>query len=395
MADSEMELKNRTSDKLKDSPDSPDCEQSEPLDFKRSERIDLSTLVSLSDFELAVKDFISPMAYEYLLAGASDEVTLGWNRQSFNNLRLRPRVLIDVSEIDTNVRLLGERLPFPILLAPCAYQRLFHEEGELATVRGANQAKAIFTLSTMGTTSVEAVVQEATNAVWFQLYVQRDKAFTKSIIQRVEDAGVKALMITVDTPVIGTRNRETRIKFQLPSEFERPQLSGFKWDDSTTHRPRDGEIYSSLFDPKLNWKDVEWMCSFARVPVLLKGILNPDDAAIACDSGVAGVIVSNHGARNLDTVPAAIDALPEVVERIAGRMPVLMDGGVRRGTDVLKAIAFGADAVFIGRPYLYGLGVAGAAGVARVINILRNEFEMAMALTGCTSIEKIGKTVIW
>ncbi len=362
------------------------------MDLIQSEHPDA---VCLSDFEAAARERISHIAYEYITGGASDEVTVRWNREAFEKIRLRPRILVDVSAIDTTINLFGTELPFPILLAPTAYHRLVHPDGELATARGASQAGATFVVSTMATTSIEDVAAETSQPLWFQVYVQPDRSFTRDLVQRVEAAGIKALCVTVDTPVIGTRNRELRSRFALPPELERPNLSGLTYTSDTTHRPREGEIYSSLFDPKFTWRDIEWLCSFARVPVLLKGVLNPDDAEIALDSGAAGMIVSNHGGRNLDTVPATIEALPEVVERVQGRMPVLLDGGIRRGTDVLKAIALGATAVLIGRPYLYGLGAAGADGVARVINILRNEFAMAMALCGKTSIAEINSSVLW
>jgi 4-hydroxymandelate oxidase len=355
----------------------------------------ITEAVCLSDFEALARERLSPMAYEYVSGGAGSEVTLRWNEEAFQEIRLRPKVLVDVSHIDTGVNLFGEPMPFPILLAPAAYHCLVHPEGELATARGASAAGATFVVSTMATTSVEEIAAVSTTPLWFQLYVQPDRGFTKSLIQRAEDAGCRALCVTVDTPVIGTRNREMRLKFALPEGMSRPNLRGLQITPETIHRPREGEIYASVFDPKLSWKDIEWILSFARVPVVLKGVMNPDDAEIAVKSGVSGIIVSNHGARNLDTSPATIDALPQVAERIAGRMPILMDGGIRRGTDVLKALALGANAVLIGRSYLYGLGAAGAEGVTRVINILRAEFEMSMALTGKTSIAAIDTSVLW
>ena len=200
--------------------------------------------------------------------------------------------------------------------------------------------------------------------------------------------------MTVDTPVAGARNREERAGFRLPAGMELPHLKGLA-TAGTRHSPSEGEIFSPILDPTLTWKDIEWLRSFAKVPVLLKGVLNADDADQAARLGVSGIIVSNHGARNLDTVPATIDALPSVVHRVAGRMPVLVDGGIRRGTDVLKAIALGASAVLIGRPYLYALGVAGAAGVTRTLSILRGEFQIAMALTGRRSIAEIDRSVLW
>ena len=356
---------------------------------------DLSTLASVMDFEPLAQARLSHMAYEYLSAGASDEITMRWNKEAFDKIRLRPRVLVDVSELDTGLNLYEKFIPHPILLAPCAYHGLFHPAGELETARGANKGDATFVISTMASVCVEDIVRACKPPPWFQLYVQPDKGYTKELIQRIENAGCAALCVTVDTPVIGTRNREARVKFRLPETLRRPHLEPVLGKGETTHRPKDGQIYSSFFSPSLNWNDIEWMKLFVRVPLLLKGVMSGDDAEIAAQVGVEGLIVSNHGARNLDTVPAAIEALPEVVEAIAGRMPVLLDGGVRRGIDVLKAIALGATAVLIGRPYLYGLSAAGADGVAKVLSILRTELAMAMALTGCTSLAKITQSVLW
>ncbi len=350
--------------------------------------------VNLFDFEPLARARISPTAWEYISGGAGDEVTLRWNRESFDRIRLRPQILIDVSRLDTRVKLFDRELPHPILLAPAAYQRMVHPEGELATAKGAGATGATMVVSTMATASVEEIAAAATRPLWFQLYVQPDRTFTRDLVQRARTAGCQALVVTVDTPVVGLRNREMRIKFALPPGMDRPNLKGLK-TTSTSHLPPENEIYSAVLDPKLTWKEIDWLRSLARVPVLLKGVLNPDDAERAVQSGVSGIIVSNHGARNLDTLPATIEVLPEVVARVAGRIPVLMDGGVRRGTDVLKALALGAGAVLIGRPYLYGLAAAGAEGVARVVNILRREFEMAMALTGRTSIASIDSSVLW
>ncbi|MFN7947354.1 MAG: alpha-hydroxy acid oxidase [Blastocatellia bacterium] len=354
----------------------------------------VAATVNLFDFEPLARSRLSAMAWEYISGGAGDEVTLRWNRESYDRLRLRPRILTDVSKLDTRVTLFGRELQFPILLAPTAYHRMIHPEGELATVKGAGAAGAVMTVSTMATTGVEEIAAAAKQPLWFQLYVQPDRAFTRDLVQRAEAAGCQALVVTVDTPVVGLRNREMRIRFTLPPGMDRPNLKGLK-TSSTSHLPPENEIYSAVLDPKLTWQDIDWLRSFSRVPVLLKGVLNPDDADRAVQAGVAGIIVSNHGSRNLDTLPATIDVLPEVVAKVNRRVPVLVDGGIRRGTDVLKALALGANAVLIGRPYLFGLAAGGADGVARVVGILKREFEMAMALTGRTSIASIDSTVLW
>jgi 4-hydroxymandelate oxidase len=299
-----------------------------------------------------------------------------------------------VSQLDTRVTLFGLEQPYPILLAPTAYHKLAHAEGEIATARGAGAAGATLIVSTSATTSLEDVARAATRPVWFQLYVQRDREFTRELVRRAETSGYQALVVTVDSPVLGPRYRETRTKFALPPGAERANFKGLI-TATGGQRPSESTIYTAVLDPKLTWKEIEWLRTLTKLPMVLKGILNPEDAARAVELGASGIVVSNHGGRNLDTLPATIDALPEVAARVAGRVPVLVDGGIRRGTDVLKAIAFGASAVLIGRPYLYGLAVGGADGVTRVVNILRREFEMAMALTGRTSVAQIDRSVIW
>jgi 4-hydroxymandelate oxidase len=268
---------------------------------------------------------------------------------------------------------------------------LCHPEGELATVQGANEAAAGMVLSSFSTVSVEEVAAAIRQPLWFQLYFQADRGLTEQMVRRAEAAGCKALCLTVDTPVLGARHRESRTSFALPKEFKLPNLNL----GSVSHRPVRSAIYSELLNPKLNWNDISWLCSIARIPVLLKGVLNPEDAVRSLDTGVGGIIVSNHGARNLDTLPSTAEALPRVAEKVNGRVPILVDGGIRRGTDVLKALALGAKAVLVGRPYLYALAYAGAEGVARAIGILQTELMMAMALTGRTSVEQIDRSVLW
>jgi 4-hydroxymandelate oxidase len=338
---------------------------------------ELEPLLSLFDFETEAHTRIPHGAWERISGGSADEITLRWNREAYEHIRLKPRILVDVSKLDTRVRLFGQELPFPILLAPTGGQRFIHPEGEVAAARGAAAANSIYVISSSASMKVEDIASSTKGPVWFQLYVQKDRAFTRDLVQRAEDSGCRALCVTVDSPTFGTRNREDRAKKELP-ERELPNLKG-----------------KDYLDPTLTWKDVDWLRSFARRPVLLKGVLNPDDAATAVKAGASGIIVSNHGARNLDTVPATIDALPLVVEKVAGRVPVLVDGGIRRGTDIIKAFALGASAVQIGRPYLWGLGISGAEGVTRVVEILRKEFEIAMALTGRPTIASIDRSVLW
>jgi 4-hydroxymandelate oxidase len=349
--------------------------------------------ICLADFEPLAKAKMPTMGWEYINGGAGDELTMKWNKEAYQRIRLKPHVLVDVSRLDTRVTLFGQAHAFPILLAPTAAQKLTHPEGELATARGAAAAGAAMILSSFSNTSLEEVAAVAKTPLWFQLYAQTDHGFTRDLVQRAEAGGYRALCLTVDTAVAGARNRETRANVKLSPLPNLKSLKGFGSEGAV--RTGSLDIFSSVLDAALSWKDVEWLRSFAKIPLLVKGVLNPEDADRAVKAGVAGIIVSNHGGRNLDTVPATIDALPEVADKVAGRVPVLVDGGIRRGTDVLKALALGAIAVLIGRPYLYGLGAQGEAGVTKVVNILQREFAMAMALTGRTNIASIDRSVIW
>jgi 4-hydroxymandelate oxidase len=342
--------------------------------------------LTVDDFELLARQRLSHMAYEFLAGGAGDEATLRWNRESYERIRLRPRVLEDVTLLDTTVTLFGQTMPSPILLAPVAYQRLLHAEGEVASVRGAGATGTTFVVSTATNCRIEDIAAAATAPLWLQIYIQEDRGTTRDLIARARAAGVSVLCLTVDTPVVGARNRQARANFRMPPELETPHLDAANRDRLTVVSPKRVAV---------TWAEVDWLRSIAGVPLLLKGILDPDDAARALDHGADGIVVSNHGARNLDTVPATIDALPHVASRVAGRVPLLVDGGIRRGTDVVKALALGATAVLIGRPYAFALAADGAEGVARVVTILRQELETAMALLGRRCIADLDAGVLW
>ena len=348
------------------------------LNLKKGDPIDLSEFINLYDFEKKAEGKMTKMAFEYVASGAADEFTVKWNRQALDSIKLNPTVLTDVTKLDTKVSLFGHELSHPILIAPTAFHKIMHPEGELATARGASAASTIYVVSSFTTTPIEEIAKVATQPLWFQLYVRDDRAFTKDVVQKAEAQGCKAICVTVDTPVGGARNRQQRVKFKLPDNVHAP--------------------YSVNLGPQkipLTWKDIEWLQSFSKIPVLVKGILNPDDAERAIQKGVSGIIVSNHSGRNLDTVPATIEALPRIAAKVNKRVPILMDGGIRRGTDVLKAIALGANAVLVGKPICFGLACGGAEGVEKVLSILKYEFELAMALTGKASIASIDSSVIW
>ena len=349
-------------------------------------------LVNLFDYEAQALARLPEMVREYLRGGAGDELTLRRNRERLDALQLLPRVLRDVSRLDTSCALLGRTHRAPILIAPTAYHRLFHDAGEVATARGAAAAQVTMVVSSVATTPLDDVARACPGHRWFQLYVQRDRGFTQEVMRIAEASGYEALVLTADTPVLGSRDREKRVGFELPAHLSRanfPQVHGDRGHHDTDH------IYNPHLDASLTWKDLEWLCAHTRLPIAVKGVLAPDDARLAVEHGAAAVIVSNHGGRNLDTVPATIDALPGVVAAVAGRVPVLMDGGVRRGTDVLKALALGARAVLIGRPVIWGLACNGEHGVERVLQLLRLEFEAAMALCGLTSLDRIGPEALW
>lgn len=340
-------------------------------------------LVSVYDFEAAAKRKLSVPAWEYFNGGSADEITLRRNRSALDALQLKPQVLVDVTRIDTSHTLLGHFMEHPILLAPTSSHLLAHPDAEIATARGAAAAKAVLIASTNSNRSIEDICNAASGPVWFQLYVEDDRKRVQALIERAEAAGCKALCITVDNPLAYARNREERVKAQAPIlPFPNTGIQS-------------GPGGRGLSRRHFNWSDLGWIQSIAQTPIILKGILNPVDADQAAKRGVAAIIVSNHGGRVLDTEPATIEVLPAVVDRVAGRVPVLFDGGIRRGTDILKGLASGASAVLIGRPYIYGLSVAGPDGIRDVVGILRSELEGAMAMTGRVRLDDIDRSVFW
>lgn len=342
-------------------------------------------LINLFDYEEAARRRLDRMAFDYYASGAHDEITLSENHAAYDRLRLRYRVLGGVGERDLSTSLLGARLSMPVVVAPTAFQRLAHPDGELATARACGAAGTAMMLSTLSTTPLEEVTAAADGPVWFQLYVYRDRPTTADLVARAEEAGCEAIVLTVDAPLLGTRERDVRNGFHLPEGLALENLTagGMRGIPRTAEGSGLAAYAASLIDPDLDWEDVAWLRSITGLPVLLKGIVHPEDARLAVEHGASGIVVSNHGGRQLDTAVATVEALPEVADAVAGRVPVLVDGGVRRGTDVVKALALGADAVAVGRPVLWGLAVDGEAGVARVLGLLREELDLALALCGC------------
>lgn len=350
---------------------------------------------SVTDYQTLAKGIIEPSALAYLEGGSADEQTLAWNSSAFSSIKLQGKSLCDFNGANTQLNLLGNRFEFPMLLAPIAWHKLFHEGGELATVQAASALGAGMVLSTQASTSLEEVISQANNPLWLQLYIQKDRAFTADLVKRAEQVGYQALVVTIDAPVNGIRNREQKANFQLPAGISSVNLAGMQVQQTPTAGLLESPLFSGFLTANPTWRDIEWLQSLTRLPILLKGITSPLDAEQAIGLGVQGLIVSNHGGRVLDTLPATVELLPVIAKQVAGRIPVLMDGGIRRGTDILKALALGAQAVLIGRPYIYALAVAGAVGVAHLMSILRAELEAAMVLTGCKSLMDINERVLW
>jgi isopentenyl diphosphate isomerase/L-lactate dehydrogenase-like FMN-dependent dehydrogenase len=304
------------------------------------------------------------------------------NRAAFERWILRPRMLVDVSRVTTATTVLGTESSMPLFVAPTAFQRTVHPDGDLAMARGAAAVGTAMCLSTFATATIEDVAEAAPDAPrWFQLYWSSDRGFVRDVVQRAEAAGFGAIILTVDLPRLGRRERDLRTGFEVPEELPVPAFAAL----AEASRAVSPEDISWAVDDTLTWQDLEWLRSVSALPLLVKGILTAEDAVLAAETGAEGVVVSNHGGRQLDGVAATLDALPDVVEAVGDRMAVLMDGGIRRGIDVVKALALGAQAVLAGRPPLWGLAAGGAEGVQRVLELLRDEIELTLALCGCTS----------
>ena len=344
--------------------------------------MDGDSLLNVWDYQRAAEERLDPGALGYFAGGANDEWTLRENIAAYARWVLRPRVLVDVSRVTTATTVLGTEVSLPVLVGPTAFQRMAHPDGEAATARGAAAAGTVMTLSTIATATIEEIAAAApTGARWFQLYWSPDRGIVRDLVERAVAEGYSAILLTVDLPVGGRRERDLRTGFEVPAEVPVPAFVAHERQAANVSPTQIGQVV----DSSVTWHDLEWLRSLSALPLAVKGILTAEDALLACEAGADGIVVSNHGGRQLDCVSASLDALPEVVEAVAGRAEVLMDGGIRRGTDVVKALALGAGAVLAGRAPLWGLAVDGAAGVQRVLELLRAEIELALALCGCAS----------
>ncbi|MGW4642137.1 alpha-hydroxy acid oxidase [Sphaerisporangium sp. NPDC004334] len=335
--------------------------------------------VNLREFEPAARARLDPAHYDYFAGGAQDEITVAANEAAFRRRALVPRVLRGQGPPRLEVTVLGETASMPVLLAPTAFHRLAHPDGELATARAAAEAGVIMIAAMLSTVTIEEIAACGPK-LWFQLYIQPDLGFTTSLVRRAEDAGCRALVVTADSPALGRNERGDRSGFyDLPPGMYCANMV------QKGQEGRDDEVRQVALSPDLSFRHLDWLRETTSLPIVLKGVLHPADARLAVEHGVDAIVVSNHGGRQLDTVPASLDRLPLVADAVRGQVPLLLDGGVRRGTDVVKALALGADAVAIGRPALWGLAVAGRAGVERVLTLLRNELANALTLCGAAS----------
>ena len=352
---------------------------------------DLSRFINIHDLERGAREAVEGMIFDYYAAGAHDEITARENRAAFDRLALLPRVMIDVATRDSSIDLLGVRHDAPMLVAPMAMQRLAHPDGELAMARAAAAARIGMVVSTVSTTPIEEIHAVLPSPLWFQLYVYPDKGLTRRLVERAERAGAQALVLTVDTPVLGRRERDVRNEFRLPPGLTLAhEMPGDSQVLPHVHVESGLAVHAAgMLNPSLTWSDVEWLRSITSMPVLLKGIMRSGDARRAEEHGASGIIVSNHGGRQLDTALPTISALSAVANAVGGRIPVLLDGGIRRGTDILKALALGASAVLVGRAALWGLCCGGEAGARHALSILRAELDLAMALCGAPTIRAI------
>ncbi|MEX0663614.1 MAG: alpha-hydroxy acid oxidase [Acidimicrobiia bacterium] len=373
----------------------------------------LARCQNIEDLRRAARRRLPRPVFDYVEGGAEDEITLHRNTEAFDDLVLTPRVLRDVDAVDLSTTILGEPSPLPLALAPTGFTRMTHHEGELAVARSAQRAGIPYTLSTMGTRSIERVAAESSGSLWFQLYVWRDRGLAKELIERAKAAGYRALVLTVDVPVPGARERDLRNGLTIPPSlgvrtfFEGARHPHWWWNflmrdavsfECVSDRAADPSgvmaLLAEQFDPSVTWNDLDWIHDAWDGPFVLKGIVDADDARRAADAGVTGVVVSNHGGRQLDRGPAAIAALPAVVEAVGDRLDVLFDSGIRRGRDILTALALGARACLVGRAYLYGLGVAGERGVDRAIELLTGELRRSMQLVGARTVSELEPSMV-
>lgn len=349
--------------------------------------------VSLADYERHFHAMMDPAIRAYIAGAAADGITQHENRAALERLRLLPRVMADLSQASARTTLFGQPLEYPVLIGPTAFHKLVDPDGEIATVQAAGLTRTWMTVSVQASVTLEEVSRHASAPLWFQLYLQPRRDDTLSLVRRAEDAGYRAIVVTADAVVSGIRNIEQRAGFRLPPGISAVNLASFAPNEPVIARAG-SPVFQGMLRGAPTWGDIAWLCGQTALPVVIKGMLNAADVRPALDAGVSGIVVSNHGGRTLDTVPATIDVLPAIAQAVSGRVPVLLDGGIRRGTDIVKAMALGASAVLLGQPVLHALAVGGMPGVAHMLTILQTELEVAMALLGQPRLEGLGPSVL-
>ncbi|CAM1320180.1 HAO1 (predicted) [Pycnogonum litorale] len=355
-------------------------------------------LVCVSDFERYVNEHLDLNVLDYIRSGANNEQTLRENTNAFSRFRLRPRFLRDVSRRCLETTVLGNKISFPVGVSPTGMQRMAHPDGEIATAKGAESMGTVMILSTVSTSSFQEIAENAPNLLrWFQLYIYRDRQIAEQLVKSAEKSGFKALVVTIDAPTIGLRLATAINGVSLPKHLRVENIEIVDVKSRGTQAAKNECVlkkFSTLLDPSVTWDDIRWLKTITNLPIVIKGVLTAEDALLSLEYGADAVLVSNHGARQLDGVPATIEVLPEVVKAVNGRCEVYLDGGIRTGTDILKAIALGARAVFVGRPMLWGLVYDGQEGGRRILDILKKELDLAMALSGCTNVGNIEKNLV-
>lgn len=352
--------------------------------------------LNLNEYEELAGALLEKPAYDYYRSGANDEITLTENLEAYKRIQLYPKILVNVEKRDLTTTVLGQEISMPIMIAPTAFHKLACPSGEIATAQAAEKNRTLMVLSSLSNTSPEEVASATSGPLWFQLYIYKDRNLTKSVIQRVEQLGYKALCITVDAPLLGRRERDIRNRFSLPNGLTIATVGDYL-EKAMAQSAKNSSLnlyFTSLLDQSVTWKDVDWIRSISKLPIILKGVHRPDDAIKAVQHGFDGIVVSNHGARQLDTVPGTIDLLPAISEAVDNQLEIFLDGGIRRGTDVIKALALGARAVLIGRPILWGLSVDGSEGASDVLRLIREETDLAMALCGISAVSEATKDLV-
>ena len=365
--------------------------------FANTENPDIPLdVLNIFDLERLAKERLPVLAYDYYRSGAWDETTLKANREAYEKLKIHYKILVDVEKRDLSTTIFGQHVDFPILVAPTAFHKLAHPDGELATGRAVVKAKTIMTLSSLSTTTIEEVAEATNKTFWFQLYINKQREYTRDLVARAEIAGAKALVVTVDTPLWGRRERDVRNGFHLPPGLSAINLVKYQQDGIAKGQSGAGlgQSFAWMLDATLQWKDLDWLASITKLPIIIKGVCRVDDAIKATEHGIKGILVSNHGGRQMDSAPATIDVLPAIVDAVGNRTTVLMDGGIRRGTDAMKALAQGAKAVLVGRPVLWGLAAGGQQGVEKALSMLREELDLGMALSGCRNLKELNRSLL-